>query len=78
MARASIVGIAGDATYEMFDVVSVDADGARLVGPLLLEIGEEITLRLPNGEGERVVRARVTAVERREHDAVSVVQFVSA
>jgi hypothetical protein len=76
MVRASIVGDAGGATYEMFDIVSVDADGARLVGPLLLEVGEEVTLRLPNGETETVVRARVTAVERGERDAVSVVAFV--
>lgn len=76
MARASIVADAGNATYEMFDVVSIDDAGARLAGPLFLEVGEEITLRLPNGEGDRVVRARVVAVERGEHGGVSVVEFV--
>jgi hypothetical protein len=73
--RAAILGHEGGNRYEMFDVASVDAAGARLVGPLLLEIGEEVTLRLSRGDAEVDVRARVTAVERTGKDAVSVVRF---
>ena len=43
----AVLGLGQDAAaYEMFDVVSLDVAGARLAGPLLLEIGEELTLRL--------------------------------
>jgi hypothetical protein len=76
--RAAILAPEGDGRYEMFDVASVDAAGARLVGPLLLEIGEEITLRLSRGDAEVDVKARVTAVERGGRDPVSVVRFVGS
>lgn len=74
--RAAILAPEGDGRYEMFDVASVDAAGARLIGPLLLEIGEEVTLRLSRDDAEIDVKARVTAVERGGRDAVSVVRFV--
>jgi hypothetical protein len=75
MVRASVVGT--DAAYEMFDVASVDARGARLVGPLLLEVGEEVTLRIPRGSGEVEVRGRVTRVERGERATETLVTFAS-
>jgi hypothetical protein len=65
----------GGTPYAMFDVESVDLEGARLKGPLLLEVGEEITLRLARGADEVEVRACVTSVERGERDAVSIVAF---
>ena len=77
--RASVVVRDGDAeaaSYEMFDVESVDLGGARLVGPLLLEVGEEVCLRLSRDERAIEVTARVTGVERGDHDAISVVLFV--
>jgi len=67
----------GGTPYAMFDVESVDLSGARLKGPLLLEIGEEITLRVARGGDEVEVRACVTSVERGERDAVSIVSFVT-
>jgi hypothetical protein len=74
MVRASVVG--ADAAYEMFDVASLDATGARLIGPLLLEIGEEVTLRITSDGTEVEVRARVTRVERGERDPATVIEFV--
>lgn len=78
--RATVVVRASDTRatepYEMFDVESVDLTGARLIGPLLLEVGEEIELRIARGEVGADVTARVTAVERGERVAVSVVEFV--
>lgn len=65
----------GAAPYAMFDVESVDLAGARLKGPLLLEIGEQVTLRVARGEEVVEVRAQVTSVERGERDAVSIVAF---
>lgn len=63
--RVAIVDV-GDAdhAYELFDVVSVDTAGARVTGPLLLEIGEELTLRLTRGELRATVRGRVAAHQR--------------
>ena len=65
----------GGAPYAMFDVESVDLDGARLKGPVLLEIGEQVTLTLARGGDQLEVKACVTSVERGERDAVSVVAF---
>lgn len=65
----------GGAPYAMFDVESVDLEGARLKGPLLLEIGEQITLTLARGAEAVEVKACVTSVERGDRDAVSIVSF---
>lgn len=65
----------GGAPYAMFDVESVDLEGARLKGPLLLEIGEQITLTLVRGAEAVEVKACVTSVERGDRDAVSIVSF---
>jgi hypothetical protein len=73
---ASIVLAGPAAPYRMFDVDDLDLHGARLRGPLLLEIGEEVTLRLSRGDAEAEVQARVTAVERGAGDPVSVLAFV--
>jgi hypothetical protein len=75
MVRASVIG--ADAAYEMFDVASLDARGARLIGPLLLEIGEEITLRITRDGNDVEVRARVTAVERSDGDTATVIAFLA-
>ena len=66
----------GGTPYAMFDVESVDPEGARLKGPLLLEIGEQVTLQLARGADAVEVKACVTSVERGERDAVSIVSFV--
>jgi hypothetical protein len=71
--------LVGDgSSYEMFDVVECTESGARLVGPMLLEVGEEIRLRLTRGGAPVEVKARVAKVERGEHDAATVVTFVEA
>jgi hypothetical protein len=66
----------GGTPYAMFDVESVDLEGARLKGPLLLEIGEQVTLTLARGGDAVEVKACVTSVERGDRDAVSIVSFV--
>lgn len=67
----------GGVPYAMFDVESVDLEGARLKGPVLLEIGEQVMLCLARGADAVEVRAFVTSVERGPHDAVSIVSFVT-
>lgn len=74
--RVSVVGPADGTAYEIFSVESVDLAGARLIGPLSLEIGEEITLRLSRGDAHAEVTARVAGVERGEREATAVVTFV--
>jgi hypothetical protein len=77
--RAALLGEADGASYEMFDVVSVDSAGARLTGPLLLEIGEELTLQLTRGDVRVEVRGRVAAHQRKPDEpglgTVSWVEF---
>lgn len=76
---ASVLASAeGAGPYQMFDVDSLDTTGARLVGPVLLEIGEEVTLRLVCGTSQFDVKARVTSLERGERDVTSVVSFDDA
>lgn len=50
--------------YAMFDVVTVTMAGATLRGPLLLELGERLTLRVSRGERSVDVSARVGGVKR--------------
>jgi hypothetical protein len=63
-ARVAIVS-GQRAPYDMFDVDAIEASAVRVRGPLLLEIGEEISLRIERGGESAVVKARVTS-----HDAV--------
>jgi hypothetical protein len=52
--------------YDMFDVRSVDLEGefqsAVLCGPLFLEVGETMTLRVASGNDKIELVARVQAV----------------
>ena len=62
---AVVVPSAGQAaTYPMFEAHSVTLEGATLLGGLLLEEGEEVTLelRLPDRVAVRA-RARVVAID---------------
>ena len=54
------------APYDMFDVDGVDADDVRVRGPMLLEVGEEVQLRVERGSQTALIRARVSA-----HDVAS-------
>lgn len=51
-----------EGAYPMFELASIDGKSARLRGPLFLEAGEELTLRIDTGDGDLDVRARVQAV----------------
>jgi len=50
--------------YAMFDVVTVTGTGATLRGPLLLELGERLTLRVSRGGTSIDVAARIGTVRR--------------
>ncbi len=58
------VVVAGRAPYAMFDALEVTATGARLRGPLLLELGERLRLRVARGAQAVELGARVVEVRR--------------
>ncbi len=60
--------------YTMFDLRSLDEDGAVLDGPLYLEIGETLELRVEKGDKSIEILARVHAVDDKEPSMV--VRFV--
>lgn len=60
--------------YTMFELRSLDEDGAVLDGPLFLEIGETLELRVDKGDKSIQLVARVHAVG--EGDASMTVRFV--
>ena len=51
----------GDRALDIFDVQSVDTDIIRVKTSLLFEIGEELSLRLADGDSTRDVFVRVRA-----------------
>jgi hypothetical protein len=65
-AAAITVAVVGAETgpYAMFDVVTVTTSGATLRGPLLLELGERLTLRVSRGDQSVDVAARIGGVKR--------------
>ncbi len=60
---ASVV-VSGHDPYAMYDARDVTATGARLRGPLLLEVGESFLLRMVRGAVAVDVTTRVTEVVR--------------
>jgi hypothetical protein len=70
----AVVGSGG--AYDMFDVVAVDGDGARVRGPVLLEISEEVPLRVTRNGASVDVRARVAGHERGDGGAVTQLVFL--
>lgn len=65
------------APYDMFDLDGADATSLRLRGPLMLEVGEEVSLRVERGNQSAVVRARVTGHARNGHgDVVTTMSYV--
>jgi len=63
--------------YAMFDIDGVDASALRVRGPFLLEVGEEISLRVERGNQSMVVRARVASHDRNGHgEAVTTLRWV--
>ena len=58
------VRVDGRTPYGMFEVVELTASTARLRSPLLLELGEQVALRLTRGERVVDVSGRVAAIDR--------------
>ena len=75
---ASVV-VSGHDPYAMYDAREVTTTGARLRGPLLLEIGESFTLRMIRGAIAVDVATRVTEVIRGDgHDEPEIVVAFAA
>ena len=55
--NVAVVGASG--AYDMFDVVAVDGAGVKVRGPVLLEVSEEVPLRVSRNGASVDVRARV-------------------
>jgi hypothetical protein len=72
----AVAVLAGDAAYDMFEVVTADAVGAQLRGPLLFEIGEEFGVRITRGATTAVARGRVTSHDAGGPGIVTSVVFV--
>lgn len=62
--------------YAMFDVVAVTTSGATLRGPLLLELGERLTLRVSRGDQSVDVPARIGGVKRGDGHAEPTIDVV--
>jgi hypothetical protein len=56
--------VLGDDAHAMFELSSMNGQSANLTGPLLLEIGEMLTLRFDEGKLE--LKAEVVAVSTKE------------
>ena len=67
--RVAVVGASG--AYDMFDVVAVDASAVTVRGPVLLEVSEEVPLRVSRDGASVDVRARVTKHEKSDGGAVT-------
>lgn len=66
----------GTDEYSMFDLRSLDAKGAVLEGPLFLEVGETVKLRVDRAGKSIEVAARVHEVA--QDQATMTVRFVEA
>ncbi|HVV84290.1 MAG TPA: hypothetical protein VHE35_14555 [Kofleriaceae bacterium] len=77
---AVAVRVAGRAPYAMFDLVRLTSSAALLRGPLMLELGEQLTLLLEKGDRKVEVEGRITAVERGDghEDPVTTVELGDA
>lgn len=76
--RAAVV-VAGREPYSMFDASAVTATGARLRGPLLLEIGETFTVRMSRAAVAVELPTRVVEVVRGDHgESELVIAFTEA
>jgi hypothetical protein len=71
IAAVSVAVVGAGGAYDMFDVVAVDGAGVKVRGPVLLEVSEEVPLRVSRDGASVDVRARVTAHVRGEDGAVT-------
>jgi len=56
-------------TYQMYEARDLSAEGAFLVGELLLEVGEQVTLQLET-DGQPPVRAQARVVRLERGDRI--------
>jgi hypothetical protein len=67
--RVTVIG--GEAAYDMFEVVAVEGADVKVRGPILLEVSEEVPLRVSRNGTSVDVRARVAAHTRGDGGAVT-------
>jgi hypothetical protein len=58
-AAVKVAVVSASGAYDMFDVVAVDGAGVKVRGPVLLEVSEEVPLRVSRNGASVDVRARV-------------------
>jgi hypothetical protein len=76
-AAARIAIVTGERTpYDMFDIESFAVGSVRVRTPLLLEIGEEVSLRIERGNESTIVRARVAGHDASGDEAVTTLSVV--
>jgi len=75
-AGVALAVVAGATAYDMFEVVALDNGGARVRAPVLLEISEEVPLRVTRDGASIEVRARVAGHERSDNGAVTQLVFI--
>ena len=71
IAAVSVAVVGETGAYDMFEVVAVDGAGVKVRGPVLLEVSEEVPLRVSRDGASVDVRARVTKHEKGEGGAVT-------
>jgi hypothetical protein len=75
--RAALVALDSDgreAAYPMYEVAVLSAGGAFLTGPVLIEVGEALTIALQSdGREEMRVHARVAALDRTQDSGIEVI-----
>lgn len=74
--RVAVLGEDGSA-YEVFEVVSYDAERLEVRGSLLFEVGEQLRLRIEQDGAVTQVDARVEAHDRSGDVVVTALAMVS-
>ncbi len=70
-AAVSVAVVGASGAYDMFDVIAVDPSGVQVRGPVLLEVREEVPLRVSRDGASVDVRARVTKHEKSDGGTVT-------
>jgi hypothetical protein len=73
--RVVVVG-SGGATYEMFELERSQDRTMRLRGPILLEIGEEVSLQIELGTTASTARARISGHEDAAGEPVTIAVLI--
>lgn len=76
-ARATVsVLVDGREPYAMFELLDLTATTARLRGPLMLEVGEHVGLRLKRGERAVDLEGRIASIARDDGDPITTVDLL--